>query len=256
MSLAAAGNVEIFSTAAQLATAAAERFVEVAHAAIDATGSFSVALSGGSTPRALFATLASPAYSARVDWPHVRLFWGDERCVPPDDAQSNYRVARELLLDRVPVRPENVHRIRGEDAPWTASKQYERELRAAFGTADGPPRGTPGARFDLVLLGLGDNGHTASLFPHFRSVHDQTRWVMAEDVATLDMWRITLTPVVLNQAAEVLFLVAGREKAAILRRVLYGARDTDELPAQAIVPADGRLRWFVDAAAASDLSAT
>jgi 6-phosphogluconolactonase len=161
-----------------------------------------------------------------------------------------------MLLDHVPVRAENIHRIHGEDAPWNASARYERELRTAFDTLHGPPRAAPGARFDLVLLGLGENGHTASLFPHLRSVHEQTRWVMAEEVATLDMWRVTLTPAILNQAAEVLFLVAGREKAAILRRVLYGPRDMDELPAQAIVPAAGRLRWFVDAVAASDLAAT
>lgn len=256
MSLAARGNVEIFSTAAQLAVAAADRFVEAAQAAIDATGSFFVALSGGSTPRALFAALASPAYASRVAWPGVRVFWGDERCVPPDDAESNYRMARELLLDHVPVRAGNIHRIHGEDAPWRASVAYEAELRSAFGTAAGPPHGAPGKRFDLVLLGVGTNGHTASLFPHLRAVREQTRWVMAEEIETLDSWRVTLTPVILNQAAEVLFLVAGRDKAAIVRRVLYGSRDTDEYPAQVIVPAAGRLRWFVDAAAASDLSAT
>jgi 6-phosphogluconolactonase len=248
------GNVEIFPTVAELTAAAAERFVEAADAAIEATETFSVALSGGSTPRDLFTVLATPEYSSRVRWPRVHVYWGDERCVPPDDAESNYRMARELMLDHVPVPAANIHRIRGEDAPWAAAGRYERELRAAFGAPAGPPRRAPGSRFDLVLLGLGADGHTASLFPHQRAVRERARrWAMAENVETLQAWRVTLTPVILNEAAEVVFLVAGREKAAILRRVLYGPRDTNDLPAQAIAPVEGRLRWLVDAAAAADL---
>jgi 6-phosphogluconolactonase len=250
------GTVEIFPTGAELAAAAAERIVAAAAAAIDATESFSIALSGGSTPHTLFALLATPEYASRVQWSRVQLFWGDERCVPPDDETSNYRMARETLLDHVPVRPANIHRIRGEDPPETAAAAYGHELREAFETPAGPPRAAPGSRFDLVLLGLGTNGHTASLFPHLQAVRERTRWAMAEHVDMLQMWRVTLTPLILNQAAEVLFLVSGPEKAAILRRVLCGARDADELPAQAIVPADGRLRWFVDAAAASALPST
>ena len=253
MSPAVRGNVEIFPTGAELTAAAAERFVAAAAAAIEATETFSVALSGGSTPRALFAALASVAYASRVQWPSVHVFWGDERCVPPDDEESNYRMARELLLDHVPVRASNIHRIRGEDAPGPAAERYERELRATFETPTGPPGGAPGSRFDLVLLGLGTDGHTASLFPHMQAVRERTRWAMAENVEMLQMWRITLTPVILNQAAEVLFIVSGREKAATLRRVLYGARETDALPAQAIVPEDGRLHWLVDATAAAEL---
>jgi 6-phosphogluconolactonase len=255
MSPAVRGNVEIFPGMAELTISAAERFVAAAAAAIDATETFSVALSGGSTPRALFAALASPEYASRVYWPGVNVFWGDERCVPPDDEGSNYRMARETLLDHVPVRAANIHRMRGEDDPAGAAEQYERDLRAAFETPIGPPRAAPGTRFDLVLLGLGTNGHTASLFPHLQAVRERTRWAMAESVELLQMWRITLTPLILNQAAEVLFLVTGKEKAAILRRVLYGARDMDDLPAQSIAPADGRLRWLVDAAAAAELPA-
>jgi 6-phosphogluconolactonase len=250
------GKVEIFPTSTELTAAAAERFIAAADAAIAATETFSVALSGGETPRALFGALASPAYVSRVQWPRVHVFWGDERCVPPEDEASNYRMARELLLDRVPIRDANIHRIRGEDAPDAAAEQYERELRRAFETRTGPPRAEPGARFDLVLLGLGTNGHTASLFPQLHAVRERTRWAMAENIEMLQMWRITLTPVILNQAAEILFVVSGREKAAVLRRVLYGARDTRELPAQAIAPVDGRLSWLVDAAAAADLPST
>jgi 6-phosphogluconolactonase len=253
MSPALRGNVEIFPTTADLTAAAAERFIAAADAAIAATETFSVALSGGSTPHALFAALASPEYSSRVQWPRVHIFWGDERCVPPEDDGSNYKMAREALLDRVPIREANIHRIRGEDAPEDAAELYERELRRAFERPTGPPRSEPGARFDLVLLGLGANGHTASLFPQLHAVREQTRWAMAENVETLQMWRITLTPVILNQAAEILFIVSGKEKAAILRRVLYGAREINELPAQAIAPVDGRLSWLVDAAAAAEL---
>ncbi len=256
MTPAVRGNVDIFPDDAALTTAVAERFVAAAAAAIEATETFSVALSGGSTPRALFTALASPAYTSRIQWSAVHMFWGDERCVGPADADSNYRMARETLLDHVPVRPTNIHRIRGEEDPAAAAERYERELRSAFETPTGPPRADPGARFDLTLLGLGTNGHTASLFPHMQGVREQTRWVMAENVEVLQTWRITLTPVILNRSAEILFLVSGKEKAAILRRVLYGARDTDELPAQAIAPVDGRLRWMVDAAAASELPAT
>ncbi len=256
MSPAVRGNVEIFPTAAELTAAAAERFVAAASAAIEANETFSVALSGGSTPQALFAALASKEYSSRVYWPGVHFFWGDERCVPPADDESNYRMAHEILIGHVPVRAANVHRIRGEEAPATAAERYERELRIAFETPTGPPRDAPGTRFDLVLLGLGTNGHTASLFPHMQAVRERTRWVMAENIEMLQMWRITLTPLILNQAAEILFIVSGRDKAAILRRVLYGAREVDELPAQSIAPVDGRLRWLVDAAAAAELPAT
>jgi len=247
------GEVEVFPGAPELTAAAAERFVEAAAAAIGAAGTFTVALSGGATPRALFAALASSGYSPRVEWPRVRVFWCDERCVPPGHAESNYRVARELLLDHVPLRESGVHRIRGEDAPEDAAGRYERELRTAFATPAGPPRTTPGARFDLVFLGLGADGHTASLFPGLRAVREHTRWVMAEHVETLGMWRITLTPVILNAAAEAVFLVSGREKAAVLRRVLCGAGDPVDLPALAMAPAGGRLRWLVDSEAAADL---
>jgi 6-phosphogluconolactonase len=256
MTPAVRGNVDIFPDGGALTAAAAEHFVAAAAAAIDATETFSVALSGGSTPRALFTALASPEYASRIQWSAVHIFWGDERCVGPADADSNYRMARETLLDHVPVRAANIHRMRGEEGPAAAAERYERELRAAFETPTGPPRSVPGARFDLALMGLGTNGHTASLFPHLQAVREQTRWVMAENVEVLKMWRITLTPVILNRSAEIVFLVTGKEKAAILRRVLYGARETDDLPAQSIAPVDGRLRWMVDTAAASELPGT
>jgi 6-phosphogluconolactonase len=238
-------EVLVYPTPAALASAAAEAFVSAAAEAIAARGRFLVALSGGSTPKALYALLAEPKRAAQIDWSRVHVLWGDERCVPPDDPASNFRMAREVLLDHVAIPPAQIHRMRGEDDPRTAAAGYERELRALF------PAAVP--RFDLVLLGLGDNGHTASLFPGLSAVHESARWVVAEHVAEVGMWRLTLTPVAINAAAAILFLVAGRDKAAMLARVLQGPRDIDARPAQAIAPVAGRLCWLVDAAAAGAL---
>jgi len=246
-----AHQVERFSTAEALMAAAAERFVSVALRAIRESGRFAVALAGGSTPRRLYELLASPDWADRVDWARTNVFWGDERCVPPDDPASNYFLAREVLLDRVPIPEANIDRICGEDPPARAAAAYERELRVAFTTPEGPPSVLPGRRFDLVLLGMGSNGHTASLFPGLSAVRERERWVVAEHVAEVAMWRITLTPPVLNAAAHIVFLVSGAEKAATLERVLEGPPGV--FPAQAIVPHDGVLTWLVEEAAAGKL---
>ena len=246
-------EIEVFPTSDALTTGAAECFVAVAAAAIRTSGRFVLALSGGMTPRALYARLASEAYASRVNWPRAQVFWGDERCVPADDPASNARMAREALLERVPVPSENVHPVRGEADPVEAGAAYEAELRASFGTPVGAPTHAAGARFDLVLLGLGEDGHTASLFPGMPAVRETGRWAMAEYIPALSMWRVTLTPVVINAAAETVFLVSGRAKASILQRVLEEPRDQHCLPAQAIAPTAGRLRWFVDADAAANL---
>jgi 6-phosphogluconolactonase len=247
---------EVFSSADALMRAAAEAFVRCAAESSTVSGRFAVALSGGSTPASLYALLATDAYARRIDWSRVHVFWGDERCVPPGNPASNYRMARENLLDHVPVNAVNLHRIHGEDDPAKAAAAYERELRQAFATPGGPPRCAPGLRFDLVLLGMGDNGHTASLFPGMAVVQERERWVMAQYIATASMWRVTLTPVVINAAAAVMFLVSGREKATTLCRVLEGPYRPDELPAQVVAPREGCLRWLVDAAAAVELRRT
>jgi len=246
-------TVEVAADRGALMEAGAAAFVAAARAAIGAHGRFIAALSGGSTPRALFELLATERFASSVDWSRVHVCWGDERAVPPDAAASNYRMAREALLDHVPIPASQVHRIRGEDPPQVAAEAYERTLRTLFATPVGPPRPEPGARFDLVLLGMGDNGHTASLFPGLHAAREAERWVVAESVAEVGMWRITLTPVVLNAAAEVVFLVAGADKAAMLHRVLDGPVRPDALPAQVVVPHDGRLRWLVDTDAAARL---
>jgi len=241
-----APEVITFPSLAEIAIAAAERFVVAAAAAIAARGRFTVALSGGSTPKALYERLASPACAPRIDWARVHVFWGDERCVPPDHPSSNFRMARQALLDHVPVPATQVHRLRGEDDPPAAAAAYERELRAAF------PEGA--ARFDVALMGMGDNGHTASLFPGLSAVRETARWVVAERVDEVGMWRLTLTPPALNAAATAMFLVTGHDKAAMLARVLDGPRDIDRFPVQVIAPASGTVVWLIDDAAAADLA--
>ena len=234
--------------AASLARRAAQYFVEMAGEAVAAQGSARIALSGGSTPRAVFAMLADPnePWRARMPWSEIELFWVDERAVPPEDAESNYRMKREALLDHVPLRPEQIHRIQGELEPEIAAARYESELRNSFRL-----EGAESPRFDLVALGLGEDGHTASIFPHTEAVHEIGRLVTANQVPQKNTWRITLTWPVINHARSVFFLVAGEEKASILREILMGERDPERLPSQLIRPASGILTLILDRAAAA-----
>jgi 6-phosphogluconolactonase len=247
-------QVEVVADPDLLAEVAARSFAALAEAAIHARGRFVVALSGGHTPRGAYQRLSREPFASRISWSQVALLWGDERCVPPDHPESNYRMVREVLLDHAPIPPANVHRIRGEDDPAAAAAQYEETLRSLFDTPAGPPRTGPGGSFDLILLGLGEEGHTVSLFPGSAAVKEQIRWVMAERAAGMTTpWRVTLTPQVINAAAEILFLVSGHAKADILRRVVEGERRPPLLPAQVISAGAGRVRWLVDRAAAAEL---
>jgi 6-phosphogluconolactonase len=234
-------DVQIFTDPQSLAAGAAEHIVALAEGTIRANGRFSLALSGGSTPQALYELLATPAYAGRIKWERTHIFWGDERCVPPDHIDSCYRMARLALLDHVPLQPGHIHRIKGESPPSQGALEYEHELREFFG--DQP-------RLDLILLGMGDDGHTASLFPGTKALHEEKRWVIENDVPAKRMWRITLTRSAINAAANVLFLVSGRNKAECLREVLEGEYRPYALPAQLIQPTDGVLSWFVDQDAA------
>ena len=231
---------------------AAARFERLSDQSIASTGHFSVALSGGSTPLALYRLLAEPPFREAIAWSRVHLFWGDERFVPPDHPDSNYGAALEALVSRVPLPTENVHSIPAEATePEAAAAQYEDTLRRFFAT----PKGEV-PRFDLVLLGLGPDGHTASLFPGLPALDENSHLVVATYVPKLAAWRITLTPPVLRSARHVMFLVAGPDKAAVLRDVLEGPHDPHRLPAQLVRPEDGDdLTWLVDEAAASLLSA-
>jgi len=236
-------SLRVLADLEEIARAAAEEVVRLAGEAMRAHGRFTLALSGGSTPRALFRLLAQ--LSDRIDWSAVHVFWGDERHVPPDHEDSNYRMARETLLDHVPIPAANIHRIAGEDPDAAqAAALYEDDLAASFALA---PRQLP--RFDLVLLGLGPEGHTASLFPGSPVLHERERRVAAPFVPKLSAHRITLTPPVLNHAAAVIFLVSGADKAAALAAVVEGDRNVDLYPAQIVRPEHGTLLWLVDRAA-------
>ena len=239
----------------ELYRVAAEEFVARTARAVGARGLATVALAGGSTPRGLYGLLAGDndtSFRARVPWHAVHFFWGDERHVPPDHPDSNYRMAREALLSRVPVPPRNVHRIPTENPDATAAAAaYEQELSSFF-TGGGRGSG-PFPRFDLVLLGMGSDGHTASLFPGTAVVHEKERLVGAPWVATLNTYRVTLTPPVLNHAAAVVFLVSGGDKAETLRAVLEGEDQPDVYPSQVIRPEAGELIWLVERTAAAFL---
>lgn len=242
-------EIQIVSNADELARAAATEFVERAARAVQTRGIFSVALSGGTTPRSMYSLLAiETSLRAQVPWEHIHFFWGDERHVPPDHADSNYRMACEAMLARVPVPAANIHRIKSEYADArSAADEYEKGLREFFKLA---PHELP--RFDLVLLGMGPDGHTASLFPGMDALGEYARLVVVNWVEKFKAFRITMTLPVLNNAASVIFFVSGAEKAAVLRDVLEGERG--RFPSQLIHPADGRLLWLVDAGAASLLS--
>jgi len=236
--------------------AAAEEFAARIEAAVGARGVAFLALSGGSTPRGFHTLLADPAESfrARVPWTRLHVFWGDERPVPPDHPDSNYRMAHDTLLGHVPIPPAHVHRVAGEDPDHTrAAERYARELREVFAPHGRLEGGWP--RFDLVLLGMGTDGHTASLFPGTDAVHETTRLAVAAWVAKLGSHRITLTPPALNRADTVLFLVTGSDKAETLAAVLEGPSQPDVYPSQVIRPATGPLIWLVDRAAAARLGA-
>ena len=240
--------IETLPDPGQLAEAAARHFARAAARALRNWGDFAVALSGGSTPRAAFERIAALTAAEGLEWEKVHLFWGDERCVPPEHAQSNFGLARQSLLDRLDIPPQNIHRIPGELEPHTAAQAYETDLRSALSAR--VDQGIDLPRFDLILLGLGLDGHTASLFPGSPALTEYLRWVLAQQAAD-GSWRVTLTLPVINAAAEVMFIVSGREKSQILRRVLRGAEDLRALPAQAVQPAGRDVIWLVDAPGAS-----
>ena len=237
-----------------LARRAAQYFLEMASEAVQARGRARIAISGGSTPKTTFALLADPnePWRAHMPWDALDLYWVDERCVPPDHADSNYRMTREAMLDHVPLKPEQIHRIEGELDPEAAAARYESELRNSFRL-----EGAETPRFDLVALGMGPDGHTASLFPHTEAIHELSRLSIANHVPQQkDSWRITLTWPVINHASSIFFLIAGNDKSAVLNEVLTGPRDPERLPSQLIWTASGILTLILDKAAAALLPAT
>ena len=239
-------RLQVFPDRMRLVEAAAGFIAARASEAIAKRGLFTLALAGGGTPKPVYERLAMPDLAGSIDWRRVHVFFGDERCVTPDDPQSNFRMAREALLSHVPIPEEHVHRIRGEDPPPLAADEAERSLRRVLPAGDIPS-------LDLVLLGLGDDGHTASLFPGTTAVGEPSRLVVANYVEKLSSWRLTFTAPLINAARSVVFLVEGAGKAAALEAVLEGPFTPERLPSQLIRPASP-LRWFVDEAAAGRLT--
>jgi 6-phosphogluconolactonase len=215
-----------------------------------ARGVARIAISGGTTPKAMFALLAdrTKPYFERVPWDRLHLFWVDERTVPPEHKDSNYGMTKAAMLDHVPLPPAQIHRVEGELEPEVAASRYEAAIRTDFRL-----EGAESPRFDLVLLGMGDDGHTASLFPHTEAIHELGRLAVANHVPKMDTWRVTLTWPVINHAQNVAFLIEGAGKREILREVLLGGYDPEAKPSQLIRPESGQVTFLLDAAAAADL---
>lgn len=226
--------------------------MRVARKAVRSRDQCAVALSGGTTPRRLYSLLASDweaSFRRRVKWDALHFFWCDERHVPPDHRDSNYRMIQDTLLSKVPVSPDRIHRIHAEEQDaQQAAEQYERDLRAFFASHDRPPR------FDIVLLGVGPDGHTASLFPENESLRETGRWVVAPWVAQMNAYRVSLTLPILNAAAAVVILAAGEEKSDVVQAALEGDRDPGRIPVQGVQPVEGTLLWIIDRAAARKLT--
>ena len=239
-------EVIICPDTAELAHQSAARFCQIVNQSLPGSGRFAVALSGGSTPKHLYSLLASSGYKERIAWNHVHFFWGDERCVPPDHPESNFRLVQEALLSKIEIPAQNIHRMAGEGEPQAAAAEYEKHLQQFFGLERGAL-----PRFDLILLGIGEDGHTASLFPDSAALNEAEHLVVAPFVEKLQSYRLTLTLPVLNHGAEDWFLVAGSSKAAAVKQVFSGC----DVPAAKIQLTDGKLIWFITQDAASDVQA-
>ncbi len=243
-------EIQVFEDIAALSRGAAQMIIDVGNSAIRSSGRFTLTLAGGSTPKSLYALLASDEFRGRIDWSKVHFFWGDERSVPPIHQDSNFRMARETLLSKIGAPMTNIHRILSEKTVSSeAARTYAEELKRFFALVDGQ-----WPRFDLVLLGMGPDGHTASLFPGTPVVHENAAMVDSPWVDKFKTFRITLTPPAINHAAHILFFVAGSDKAPALHEVLEGKFQPDVYPSQIIQPVDGQLTWMVDRAAAGQLS--
>ncbi|RDV16836.1 6-phosphogluconolactonase [Pontibacter diazotrophicus] len=239
--------LKIFEDKAKLSKAAAELFVQKAQEAVKQNGRFTVALTGGSSPVQLYTLLAQLPYREQVPWEKTFVFWGDERWVPLTANENNARMAMEILLNKVPVPEDQVYPMWKEDTePEAFAQQYEQLLQQHFGQQ------TP--QFDLILLGMGDDGHTASLFPGTEVLHEQSRWVQAYYLEPQSMYRVTLTAPLINQAKTICFLTFGANKAPALHEVLEGERNPEKYPSQLIQPQDGEVVWLVDESAASQLA--
>ncbi len=231
-------EIQICADATDLALNAAQYFEHCSTDAIASRGLFNVVLSGGSTPKKMFQILRCNPFTKRIDWKKTHIFWGDERDVCPDDPESNYRMANESLLMHVPIPKNNIHRIISELGAKCAAARYESKLRILFNGQ------LP--RFDLIFLGMGEDGHTASLFPFTEALYESTRWVVPNYLKLKNTWRVTLTAPAINESRNIVFLVSGESKMERLRQVLHGPYQPKVLPSQLIKPQNGNLIWMVD----------
>jgi 6-phosphogluconolactonase len=239
------GSINIFDTEGELDTAVAQFIVKKATEAIRSKGKFSLVLSGGNTPRGLYTLLSAQIYSSLIQWESVYIFWADERCVALDDESNNAQMAKTLLLNKVNIPAVNIYRIPSDIDPTKAARIYEDNIRFFF-KGQFPS-------FDLILLGLGENGHTASLFPYTQAQYAASRLITQVHVKEQEMYRITMTSFLINMAHHILFLVSGADKSEILDQIINGPFDADKYPAQTINPHNGDLNWYLDKAAAQSL---
>jgi len=246
-------QLHIYKDAEALSEAAAKWIADCIAEVLSTRDRFTIALSGGSTPQRLHKILAAPPYTDQIDWSKLHIFWGDERAVPFDDSRNNAKMAYDTLLDYVPVPASQIHVMRTDIKPEESAAEYEKILHQYFDAAPGASSPALPASFDLVLLGMGDDGHTLSLFPGTEIVHEEKAWARAFFLPAQDMYRITLTRTIVNWSARIAFLTTGPGKAHALREVLEGAYAPDLYPSQVIQPVKGELHWFVDEAAAAGL---
>jgi 6-phosphogluconolactonase len=243
-------NIEVFKDNDHLCHALAEWITSLIEETLTRKEQFSLVLSGGNTPKKLNLLLAGSPYKDRIDWKKIQIFWGDERAVPLDDERNNARMAFDTLLNKVNISKEQIHIIDTSLSPDAAAMQYEEILNEYFGTDV-----LPAQTFDLVLIGMGDDGHTLSLFPGTPVIHEEKSWVVGYYLKAQDMYRITLTKNIVNRADHIVFLISGKDKAHALHQVLEGERNPDLYPSQVIIPTQGELHFFTDQAAAAELEA-
>lgn len=246
-------ELHVYKDAEQLSQAAAQWIVNLIAETLRKRDRFTIALSGGSTPKLLHKILASPPCKDQVDWSRMHIFWGDERAVPFEDDRNNAKMAYDTLLNFVQVPASQIHVMRTDISPEDSAKEYEKTLRQYFDALPGTSGSALPNSFDLVLLGMGDDGHTLSLFPGTSVVHEEKAWATAFFLQAQDMYRITLTKTIVNRSAHIAFLTTGAGKAHALKEVLKGAYNPDLYPSQEIKPTNGELHWFVDEAAAAGL---
>ncbi len=239
-------NREVFKDADQLSRALAEWITSLIEETLDRRDRFSLVLSGGNTPKKLNLLLASAPFRDRINWNKIHVFWGDERAVPFSDERNNARMAFDTLLDKVTIPHDQIHIMDTSLSPAESASGYEKILKEYFGTI-----GLPDRSFDLVLLGMGDDGHTLSLFPGTPVIHEEEKWADSFFLKAQDMYRITLTKNIVNHADHIVFMISGRDKAHALREVLKGERNPNLYPSQVISPTQGELHFFTDEAAAS-----